>query len=454
MINIFRNNKLMGHCAFICKNTKPMVGEVTVENMDCSKVISHSQIKEKYSCSPNYPKVLYLQRKVKKFIKKRKAKASQNRNSKYNIKVKVANIEQAPSHNNQLISSPISNQNSSNSNNANTTINNNNISNINHAPQSQANNNSHSFEQGGNDGSWAIPSLKAEFKDSDIFSQDRFLKSKPTPIETDDPRQGPFDNKRRLFQRIVEEESSYVGQWKNGKRDGFGVLCWKDVSKYVGEFVEDKVVGFGKLIREEGDTYIGQWNNFQAQGIGKYVSNREATYQGYWDKDKRSGFGMEAWPRGSTYSGEYVEGNKEGIGMLLFDSNGGYIGEFENGCLSGVGTFYFNDNRKYEGEWKNNKMNGYGRIIWPDGKFYEGEFQDDKKVGFGIFFSPKRIYMGMWVNSLLEGDTIIIDNGVVKKQFWENGRASKNLPADKPIVFEKLIDEIIQYRESIYSQMR
>jgi hypothetical protein len=163
---------------------------------------------------------------------------------------------------------------------------------------------------------------------------------------------------------------------------------------------------------------------------------------------------MESWPRGSTYSGEYVDGNKEGIGMLLFDSNGGYIGEFENGCLSGIGTFYFNDNRKYEGEWKNNKMNGYGRITWPDGKFYEGEFQDDKKVGFGVFFSPKRIYMGMWVNSLLEGDTIIIDNGVVKKQFWENGRASKNLPMDKPIVFEKLVDEIMQYREVIYSQMR
>ena len=446
----------MGHCAFICKNTKSMVGEVTVENMDCSKVISYGQIKEKYSISPNYPKVLYLQRKIKKFIKKRKAKPSRNRDSRYNIKVKVSNTDQTASHNNPLINTSISNQNSCNSNNMNTTINNNNISNCNQPTHQQSNNNNTNNieQQTGNDGSWVIPTLKAEFKDSDIFTQDPFLKNKHIPVETNDPRQGPFDNKRRLFQRINEEESSYVGEWKNGKRDGFGVLCWKEVSKYIGEFIEDKVVGFGKLIREEGDTYIGQWHNFQAQGIGKYISNREATYQGYWNKDKRNGFGMESWPRGSTYSGEYVDGNKEGVGMLLFDSNGGYIGEFENGCLSGIGTFYFNDNRKYEGEWKNNKMNGYGRITWPDGKFYEGEFQDDKKVGFGVFFSPKRIYMGMWVNSLLEGDTIIIDNGVVKKQFWENGRASKNLPMDKPIVFEKLVDEIMQYREVIYSQMR
>jgi hypothetical protein len=433
----------MGQCASICNKTNFGMGEITVENLDCSKVITKGQVDEKYSRSPNYAKIIYLQNRIKRFLKSKKRKHNKQRSSEYSIYVKSFNPNQSNSHNNP-VSTEISNQNSPHNN---TNINTNNNS---QHLQTKNNNNTSAATEQRNDCFCVIPSVKVEFKNSDIFSQDPFLKNKRIPIETNDPRQGPYDDKRRIFPLVSEDDSSYIGQWKNGKRDGLGVLCWKDVSKYIGEFIEDKVIGFGKLIREEGDSYVGQWNNFQAQGIGKYTSNREAIYQGYWNKDKQDGFGMESWPKGSTYSGEYINGNKEGIGMLLFDNNGGYLGEFSNGCLSGIGTFYFNDERKYEGEWRNNKMNGFGRITWPDGKFYEGEFQDDKKVGFGVFFSPKRIYMGMWVNSSLEGDTIIIDNGVVKKQFWENGRASKNLPPDKPIFFEKLVDEIMLHRDNVY----
>ena len=435
----------MGQCASICNNVKARVGEVTVENIDDSSNMPAPMFKEKYAQSPYFAKVMYIQRKVKKFLKKKKLNSQQG-NSKYSININAAKQGEAALKNNPPISTNISNQNSPRNGSSN--------NNSNSKQLQMPNNLNQSTVEQRNDGSWVIPSVKAAFKDSDIFSYDPFLKNKRIPIETNDPRQGPYDDKRRMFPIVSEDDSSYIGQWKNGKRDGMGVLSWKDVSKYIGEFVEDKVIGFGKLIREEGDVYIGQWDEFQAHGIGKYTSNRDATYQGYWNKDKQNGFGMETWPRGSTYSGEYIDGNKEGIGMLLFESNGGYIGEFSNGCLSGIGTFYFNDNRKYEGEWKNNKMNGYGRITWPDGKFYEGEFQDDKKVGFGVFFSPKRIYMGMWVNSLLEGETIIIDNGVVKKQFWENGRASKNLPSDKPIYFEKLVDEIMRHRDNMYLQLK
>jgi hypothetical protein len=52
--------------------------------------------------------------------------------------------------------------------------------------------------------------------------------------------------------------------------------------------------------------------------------------------------------------------------------------------------------------------------------------------------------MGLWRNSLLEGYIIIIENGKMKKQFWENGKISKMLPLDTKIVFEKYIDEILE----------
>lgn len=175
-----------------------------------------------------------------------------------------------------------------------------------------------------------------------------------------------------------------------------------------------------------------------------------AKYLGFWQTDKQSGFGLEVWPHGSSYIGEYLEGAKDGVGVLSFEENGGYIGEFSQGTISGVGTFYFKDGRKYEGNWYNNKMNGYGTITWPDGKYYEGEFSDDRKEGFGIYYSLRKIYMGNWKNSVLDGEVIIIDKDkTIKKQLWENGNASKNLPSGYNIIFEKYIDDVIDNKAKL-----
>ena len=57
--------------------------------------------------------------------------------------------------------------------------------------------------------------------------------------------------------------------------------------------------------------------------------------------------------------------------------------------------------------------------------------------------------MGMWRNSLLEGDVIVIDGNKVKKQYWENGKASKQLPSDKPIFFEQFVDEAIETKRKM-----
>ena len=114
-----------------------------------------------------------------------------------------------------------------------------------------------------------------------------------------------------------------------------------------------------------------------------------------------------------------------------------------------MGSFYFKDYRKYEGEWKNNKMHGYGIISWPDGKFFEGEFYEDKKEGFGVYYSNKKIYIGMWKNSLLNGYCIIIENGKIKKQIRENGKAIKNLDTKLKVGFEDVIPQILENKDEM-----
>ena len=224
------------------------------------------------------------------------------------------------------------------------------------------------------------------------------------------------------------------------------------MAKFVGEFIEDRVIGFGKLYHDDGDEYIGFWNEFQAHGAGIYKTKKILTYEGFWQHDKQNGFGIEKWPRNTWFKGWYSEGNKEGIGILNFEDKGLYEGEMKNGNINGIGRFTFQDGRKYEGEFKNNKMEGYGILNWPDGKLFVGEFKEDIQEGFGVFYSRKKTYIGIWRNTLLEGEAIIVENDKIKKQFWEEGRPSENLPNEHKIFFEKYVDDIIKQKDYFVSK--
>ena len=288
-----------------------------------------------------------------------------------------------------------------------------------------------------------IPTVNTPLIENKIFNDDPFRKknnNKNTDIN--DPRNGPMDGIRRKCPKIQEDQSSYEGEWKNGKRDGFGFLYWGNKSKFMGNFEDDKVFGFGKLWHDEGDIYTGYWKEFQADGIGIYKTKKGSCFKGEWKNDRQNGFGMENWPKGSSFSGEYIDGIKNGIGIMSFGSKAKYKGEFQEGIISGIGTFYFEDKRKYEGQWRNNKMHGFGIIVWPGGDIFEGEFKDDKKCGFGVFYNQNKIFMGNWKNNKLEGDVIIIDEDKIKRQFWENGRPIRVLDDEYKTLFEKYVNII------------
>ena len=227
------------------------------------------------------------------------------------------------------------------------------------------------------------------YKGSNMFQQDLFSKSNPNINNcNEDPRNGPFDNKRRKYPKLTQDIFSYEGEWKNGKRDGIGILVKKEIAKFIGEFVEDKVCGFGKLIDVNGEKYIGYWKESQASGLGIYSRKEIISYKGYWDNDKQNGFGTEKWPN-LEYIGEYLNGDKEGYGVLNI-RDGVYEGEMKDGNLNGIGSFLFKDKRKYQGEYINNKIEGYGILTWPDGKVFVGTFRDNLEDGFGVFYTSKK----------------------------------------------------------------
>ena len=283
-------------------------------------------------------------------------------------------------------------------------------------------------------------------KGSNMFQEDLFSKQEiKSNKDNKDPRNRPLDGKRRKYPRLSQDIFSYEGEWKNGKRDGLGILIKKDVAIFIGEFTEDQVNGFGKLIDESGDEYKGYWKKSKAHGIGIYNKKGVISYKGNWKNDNQSGFWIEVWPK-LEYIGEYSNGNKEGYGVLNI-RDGIYQGQMKDGNINGVGSFVFKDRRKYQGEFVNNKIEGYGILTWPDGKVFVGSFKDDLEDGFGIFYTSKKIYIGFWQNMILEGEVIVIEGDKRKKQLWEQGKCYKNLPQNYDIKFEKYVNEIIKQKD-------
>ena len=97
----------------------------------------------------------------------------------------------------------------------------------------------------------------------------------------------------------VQGSASYVGEFKDGKKHGYGVKTWKNGEQYIGQFVNDAKNGFGiykwapQAARYTGDpkagardVYIGQFTNDQRDGDGAYEWASGDTYRGKWAQDK------------------------------------------------------------------------------------------------------------------------------------------------------------------------
>ena len=49
----------------------------------------------------------------------------------------------------------------------------------------------------------------------------------------------------------------YIGQKRNGKKEGYGILYWANGNRYEGEWKNGKKEGYGILYWANGDRYEG-----------------------------------------------------------------------------------------------------------------------------------------------------------------------------------------------------
>lgn len=246
----------------------------------------------------------------------------------------------------------------------------------------------------------------------------------------------------------------YEGNFKNGERNGKGMLVKNTYSnydkkfteslRYVGQFKNGKYHGKGKetVILNE---YEGNWKEGKKDGYGVFtVGSGISIHKGNWLNDKKSGKGKETFSSGNSFDGEYKD-NEFFKGTYTYEGGQKYIGEFLNAKMDGQGKYYLeNGDLYFEGRFKNGKTiknvikgtkklkngiydgemidgfaDGFGSLKIDDGT-YTGSFRDDKMHGKGTFIAPNGMkYTGEFKDDAIngQGELTFADGGKIIGKF-------------------------------------
>lgn len=221
------------------------------------------------------------------------------------------------------------------------------------------------------------------------------------------PIEGPFQYKNG---------DVYLGQIKNGLREGLGTQIYSDGSRYDGIWRNDAPNGQGRIIYSNGDFYEGVWLNGERQGQGKFhfadmdicplMSRKRKANPAMANAILRmpritnentllalQKFGEYEYPK--DHSNPYSDCVY--LPPHEFENGAVYEGQWNFGLRHGKGKQIWKDGSRYDGFWENNKENGKGRMIYADGDVYEGDWKDGKRHGNGKYVHLDGTeYNGFW----------------------------------------------------------
>ena len=189
----------------------------------------------------------------------------------------------------------------------------------------------------------------------------------------------------------------YVGDIKDGKRNGLGVSTFANGTKYAGEYKDGKRNGQGTQTYADGNQFVGEWKD-----------------------GKRNGQGTQTYANGENYVGDFKDDERTGQGVYSFVNGSQFVGEWKENKRNGKGTFTLPNGTNYVGDFKDDKANGQGTLTAVEGFQYVGEFKDDKANGQGIFYaaSGSIIKQGRW-----EADVLVQSFALEAKRFPINSSA-------------------------------
>ncbi len=180
-----------------------------------------------------------------------------------------------------------------------------------------------------------------------------------------------------------EDGSQYQGTWRDGKREGPGVLTRATGSVLSGQWVQDVTRGPAVYRFTNRARYVAEWRGdspatdlvaepwaYSSGGI--YIGDHNGL---------EHGLGGVQYADGATYLGDYVQGKKQGQGMMTWPSGAKYFGQWSAGKPEGQGQFVLPDQSVYSGAWHDGLPEGHGRLTKPDGSSREGQWRAGRWIG-------------------------------------------------------------------------
>jgi hypothetical protein len=187
-------------------------------------------------------------------------------------------------------------------------------------------------------------------------------------------------NGKALFVAVKERSSTvyYLGTWKAGKRDGYGIYVNVDWGRYSGGFVDGVMQGEGEYVGTHGDRYTGTYFNDRWDGIGTLTIPDVLRYTGSWKAGLRVGEGEENF----------------------FDGTFEYRGGYRADKPSGTGTVYMDGREIHRGPVDPEHGYGFGARKDEGGGVYVGELLNGRPHGRGALARAGDVRTGLWVDGV------------------------------------------------------
>ena len=183
---------------------------------------------------------------------------------------------------------------------------------------------------------------------------------------------------------ILKNNKEYEGQVLNGKPHGRGVCIDKSsglTRKYEGSFIKGKFSGYGTMIQND-SKYVGQFKNFMRHGVGvQYYGNSNAETWGTFKNNElcgRCSF-YNYYPGICFMEGNYKRERFLGKVYVEYANGSTYIGKLKNYLPVGKGIIVYNDSSYIVGKFKNGKLHG-NAIKFINEKMYECEYKNGKCI--------------------------------------------------------------------------
>ncbi|NXS92612.1 MORN3 protein, partial [Jacana jacana] len=164
----------------------------------------------------------------------------------------------------------------------------------------------------------------------------------------------------------------YTGEWLDNLKHGKGIQVWT----------------------RAGAIYSGDWKFGKRDGYGSYsildpgTKEYKKVYAGWWKNDKKCGHGVTFYSGMERYEGEWSSGLRSGWGRMYYQDGSVYEGQWLEDRPGGQGMLRLSNENRYEGGWKDGKKHGPGKFFYLDkGQLFEGIWAADiPKCGILIDF--------------------------------------------------------------------